>query len=92
MLGHIWFGDVNQKRSTNTFGAVWVGMYIWFITALIVFLQDAALFYVLMLQGISSLIAYDSERGALPHLVPLQTFTLHAFDGSVEEGWASMKT
>jgi len=51
MLGHIWFGDVNQKRSTNTFGAVWVGMYIWFITVLIVFLQDDALFYVLMLQG-----------------------------------------
>jgi len=51
ILGHIWFGDVNNRKARNGYGALWVMMYIWVITALICFVGEAALFYILMLQG-----------------------------------------
>lgn len=62
ILGHIWFGDVNSRKARNGYGALWVMMYIWVITALIVFVGEAALFYILMLQGTSHRVGSCSVR------------------------------
>jgi len=51
ILGHIWFGDVNNPKASNSFGAMWILMYVWVIMAMISFVPEVALFYILMLQG-----------------------------------------
>jgi len=51
ILGHIWFGDVNNPKASNKYGAMWILMYVWAIMAMIAFVPEVALFYILMLQG-----------------------------------------